>query len=318
MIYVLFVLGFVLLVVGAGWLVDGSLKLARHFGISELVVGLTVVSVGTSLPELVVNVNASMNGNAELAISNVLGSNIANVLLILGIAAVIRPLPIRDRTILSEIPICLVATLLVGFLANAALFSEFHVLSISRLDGVILLGFLALFLGYVYRTAQEGFPKIAAEQAPARSLAAPTLGIFAGVAALAVGGEWVVSGALAIVEDMGVSESLVGLTVVALGTSAPELAASARAAYRGNADLAVGNVIGSNIFNFLWVLGISALIRPLPFLLVSNTDLMMVIFSSALLLLSMAVGRPNTVDRWEGGFFLAVYAAYLAFLGVRG
>jgi cation:H+ antiporter len=316
--YLLFVLGFVLLVVGSGWLVDGSLKLARRLGTSELVIGLTVVSIGTSLPELVVNINASMNGNAELAISNVLGSNIANVLLILGLAAVIQPLPIRDRTILSEIPICLVATLLVGFLANAALFGEVHVLSISRLDAVILLGFFALFLGYVYRTAHDEFHREAAEPTPAQSLAAPAVRILAGVAVLAVGGEWVVSGALTIVESFGVSESLVGLTVVALGTSAPELAASVNAAYRGKADLAVGNVIGSNIFNFLWVLGISALIRPLPFDVVSNTDLVMVIVSSVLLLLSMTVGRINTVDRWEGGFFLAVYAAYLAFIGIRG
>ena len=128
----------------------------------------------------------------------------------------------------------------------------------------------------------------------------------------------VVRGALGIVESLGVSESLVGLTVVALGTSSPELAASVRAAYRGNTDVAVGNVIGSNIFNFLWVLGVSAAIQPLPFNLVSNTDIAMVIGSSALLLVAMAAGRPNTVDRWEGWFFLAVYAAYLAFLGVRG
>ena len=318
MTLLLFVLGFVLLLVGAGWLVDGSLKLARRFGVSDLVVGLTVVSIGTSLPELVVNVLASVRGNADLAIGNVLGSNIANVLLVLGVAAVIRPLPIRDRTMLSEIPICLAATLLVGFLANAALFSEVHVLSISRLDAALLLGFFGLFLGYVYRTAQDKVPDEVSTELPVQSLAASTRWILAGAALLALGGEMVVRGALGIVESLGVSESLVGLTVVALGTSSPELAASVRAAYRGNTDVAVGNVIGSNIFNFLWVLGVSALIQPLPFNLVSNTDIAMVIGSSALLLVAMAAGRPNTVDRWEGWFFLAVYAAYLAFLGIRG
>jgi cation:H+ antiporter len=316
--YLLFVLGFVLLVVGAGWLVGGSLKLARRLGVSELTIGLTVVSVGTSLPELVVNVLASLRGSEDLAIGNILGSNIANVLLILGVAGAIRALPIRDRTILSEIPICLAATLLVGFLANAALFDPVHVLTISRLDGLILLAFFGLFLGYVYRTSQDGLSEAESEPDPDYSSAAVAGRILAGALALALGGEWVVGGALEIVGRFGVSESFIGLTVVAIGTSAPELAASASAAYRGNADVAVGNVIGSNIFNLLWVLGVSALIRPLPFDLVSNTDLVMVIVSSALLLLAMAVGRPNTVDRWEGWCFLAVYAAYLGFLGVRG
>jgi cation:H+ antiporter len=316
--YFLFALGFVLLVLGAAWLVDGSLKLARQLGVSELAIGLTVVSVGTSLPELVVNVLASARGSADLAIGNVLGSNIANILLILGVASTVRELPIRDQTILSEVPISLAATLLVGFLANAALFSEVPVLSISRLDGVILLAFFGLFLCYVYRTAQHGVFEDHPEPAIRATPGATYLRILAGAVALMVGGEWVVGGALALSASLGVSESLVGLTLVAVGTSAPELAASATAAYRGNVDVAVGNVIGSNIFNFLWVLGVSALIRPLPFELVSNTDIVMVIVSSALLLLAMAVGRPNTVDRWEGWVFLGVYAVYLVFLGVRG
>jgi len=316
--YLFFALGFVLLVLGASWLVDGSLKLARQLGVSELAIGLTVVSVGTSLPELVVNVLASSRGSADLAIGNVLGSNVANILLILGVAAVIRELPIRDQTILSEVPISLAATLLVGFLANAALFSEVPVLSISRLDGVLLLAFFGLFLCYVYRTAQHGAFEEYPEPASTAKPIATYLQILVGAAALLVGGEWVVGGALALSASLGISESLVGLTLVAVGTSTPELAASATAALRGKVDVAVGNVIGSNIFNFLWVLGVSALIRPLPFTLVSNTDIVMVIASSALLLLAMAVGRPNTVDRWEGWVFLAVYAAYLVFLGVRG
>jgi len=316
-IYLLFVLGFVLLILGARWLIDGALKISRRFGISELAIGLTVVSIGTSLPELVVNVLASLRGSADLAIGNVLGSNIANVLLILGVAAAIRPLPIRDSTILSEIPICLAATLLVGFLANAPLFSTVQVLTISRLDGLVLLGFFGLFVAYVYRTGKDRMRE-SLRDAESDGHRGTILRVVGGMLALGLGGEWVVRGALAIIQSLGVSESLVGLTVVALGTSAPELAASAGAAYRGKADLAVGNVIGSNIFNFLWVLGVSSLIRPLPFDLVSNTDLVMVIATSALLVLAMAVGRPNTVDRWEGWLFLGVYAAYLVFVGIRG
>jgi cation:H+ antiporter len=317
-IYLLFVLGFVLLVFGAGWLIDGALKLARRLRASELAIGLTVVSIGTSVPELVVNVFASLRGNADLAVGNILGSNIANVLLILGVAGAIRALPIRDRTILSEIPISLAATLLVGFLANAALFGSVRVLTISRLDGLILLGFFGLFLGYVYRTGQDDVPEDGSKPRSVDSAAGIAIRILGGVFALTLGGECVVRGALAIIEIVGVSESLIGLTVVAIGTSAPELAASVSAAYRGNTDVAVGNVIGSNIFNLLWVFGVSALIRPLPFDLLSNTDLVMVVLSSALLLLAMAVGRPNTIDRWEGWLFLGVYGAYLAFLGVRG
>lgn len=313
----LLAMGFVLLVLGAGWLVEGALRLARRFQVSDIVIGLTVVSIGTSLPELMVNVLASLRGSADLAIGNVLGSNVANVLLILGVAATIRALPIRDRTILSEVPICLAATLLVGFLANTALFSETHLLSISRMDGLILLAFFGLFVGYVYRTAREGSLEVPETQ-DGSSLAGPLLRVVVGVVALGAGGEVVVRSALSLVASLGVSESLVGLTLVALGTSAPELAASVNAAFRGRADVAVGNVIGSNIFNFLWVLGVSALIRPLPFDLVSNTDLAMVIFSSAMLVMAMAVGRPNTVDRWEGWVFLGVYAAYLVFLGFRG
>jgi len=318
MILLLLASGFALLVIGAGWLVGGALALSRRLGVSELAIGLTVVSIGTSLPELVVNVIASTRGNAELAIGNVLGSNIANVLLVLGMAAVVRSLPIRDRTILSEIPIALAATLLVGFLANAALFNPVPVLSLSRLDGMILLGFFALFLGYVYRTAQEGVLEAAGDGPEAVGTGSALLRVGAGVVALAVGGEAVVEGALDVMARFDVSESFVGLTVVALGTSLPELAASVGAAWRGKADVAVGNVIGSNVFNFLWVLGVSALIRPLPFDLLSNTDLVMVIVSSALPLLAVAVGRANAIDRWEGGCFLAVYAAYLVFLTQRG
>ncbi len=318
MIYGLFLLGFVLLVFGARWLVDGALKLGRRTGVSELAIGLTVVSVGTSLPELVVNLLASLRGNADLAVGNILGSNIANVLLILGVSGAIRALRIRDRTILSEVPICLAATLLVGFLANAALFSPTHDLTISRLDGAILLGFFGLFLGYVYRTAEDGLSVETESGVWAPSTLATGFQILAGAGALALGGEFVVRGALSIAEVAGVSESFVGLTIVAMGTSAPELAASVSAAVRGNTDLAVGNVIGSNIFNLLWVLGVSALIRPLPFDIVSNTDLVMVVVSAAMLLVAMAVGRPNTVDRWEGWVFLGVYVAYIGVLGVRG
>jgi cation:H+ antiporter len=318
MVYALLLLGFALLVKGADLLVDGGSALARRSGASELAIGLTVVSVGTSLPELVVNVFASAQGNSELAIGNVLGSNVANILLILGVAALIRALPIHDSTILSEVPFSLAAALLVGFLANAALFSQLRVLSISRLDGLILFSFFGLFLLYVYRVSKrEGGSADDDPEDPGG--VAGWLRIVAGCAGLALGGRWVVDGALAASAHFGLSETFIGLTAVAIGTSIPELAASSVAAYRGKTDIAVGNVVGSNIFNLLWVLGASALIRPLPFDVVSNTDILMVIFSSTLLLGAVVVGRrPNTIERWEGGVFILVYGAYLAFLTIRG
>jgi len=317
MTYLLFALGFVLLLKGADLLVEGGSALARRFSVSELAVGLVVVAAGTSLPELVVSVFASAEGSSELAIGNVLGSNIANIFLILGLSALIRALRIQDSTLLSEIPFSLTATLLVAFLANAALFSQKHILSVSRLDAAVLLGFFVLFLGYVYREFRRD--ELSARDSPGKgSAGAAWSRVSAGVVALALGGHWVVDGALAVSAGLGVSESLVGLTIVAVGTSVPELAASGVAAYRGKADMAVGNVVGSNIFNLLWVLGVSALIRPLSFDVVSNTDILMVIFSNVLLLVAVAVGRRNTIERWEGALFLLVYGAYLTFVAIRG
>jgi len=316
MVYALFVLGFVFVLMGADLLVKGGARLARRLGVSELAVGLTVISMGTSLPELVVNLIASGQGSSELAIGNVLGSNVANVLLILGIASLVRELRIRDSTLLSEIPFSLAATLLVGFLANAALFGS-RELSISRQDGAILIWFFAMFLAYVARVAKHapGVGDIGPRGAvPAREIAR----VIAGAAALAVGGRWVVNGALAASQLLGLSETFIGLTVVAVGTSVPELGAVAVAAYRSKADMAVGTVVGSNIFNLLWVLGLSASVRPLPFDVVTNADILMIIFSSTLLLLAVIIGKPNTIERWEGATFLLVYAGYIRFLVLRG
>jgi len=318
MVYLLLLVGFVLLIKGADLIVDGGSRLARRFGVSELAVGLTIVSVGTSLPELVINIFASAQGSSELAIGNVLGSNVANILLILGVAALIRALPIRDSTVLSEIPFSLVAALLVGFLANAAIFDEPGAMRIGRPDGVIFLGFFGLFLVYVYRVSSA--TESPTEQGDAvSSTDRAWFKVVAGAAGLGLGGKFVVDGALAAAERFGLSETFIGLTVVAIGTSLPELVASSVAAYRGKTDIAVGNVIGSNIFNLLWVLGVSALIRPLPFDVVSNTDILMVIFSSTLLLGAIAIGRlPDTIERWEGGVFIIIYVGYLAFLFERG
>lgn len=317
--YVLFLAGFVVLIKGADVLVTASSSIAKRYSISDMVVGLTIVSVGTSLPELVVNIFSSLQGESELAIGNVFGSNVANLLLILGITAIICPLPIKRTTILTEIPFSLIATLLVGFLANAALIDNRTELYISRSDGFILLFFFVLFMAYIYNVAKTNKDETPEEEEiPSMPITKAVIYILLGIAGLFLGGKWVVDGAVEIARSFGLSESFIGLTIVAVGTSLPELVTSATAAYRRSIDIAVGNVVGSNIFNLLWILGISAVINPLPFDVVSNSDIAMMILASTLLVISMAIGRKNTIDRWNGILFLLVYAGYIYFLIQRG
>ncbi|MFT2010574.1 calcium/sodium antiporter [Pontibacter sp. 13R65] len=319
LIYILFILGFVFLIKGADILVAGSSSIAKRYNISDMVVGLTIVSFGTSLPELIINIIASMEGKSELAIGNIFGSNVANLLLILGITALICPLPIKRNTVLTEIPFSLIATLLVGFLANAVLFQGDKYLHISRSDGALLLFFFVLFMAYIYNIAKtNNDPEPDEDTGPVMSIQKSILYILLGVAGLFFGGQWVVDGAVEIARLVGMSESLVGLTVVAIGTSLPELVTSAMAAFRRNIDIAIGNVIGSNIFNLLWILGISAVINPLPFDVVSNEDIMMMIFASTLLIVAIPIGKKNAIDRWNGILFLLVYIAYIVFLVQRG
>ncbi len=300
-------------------LVSGASSVAKRFNISDMVVGLTIVSFGTSLPELIINIMSSMQGQSELAIGNVFGSNVANLLLIIGVTAIICPLPIQRNTILTEIPFSLIATLLVGFLANAVLFGDKTSLFISRVDGGILLFFFVLFMAYIYNIAKTNKDEVIEEDdEPMMSIPKSVLYMVLGGVGLFLGGKWVVDGAVSIAQSFGLSESFIGLTIVAIGTSLPELVTSAMAAFRRNIDIAIGNVIGSNIFNLLWILGISAVINPLPFNVVSNSDIMVMIFASTLLVVVIPIGKKNTIDRWNGIFFLAIYVAYIVFLIQRG
>lgn len=319
LLYFLFVVGFIFLIKGADILVSGASSIAKRYGLPDMVVGLTIVSFGTSMPELIVNVMSSLQGESELAIGNVFGSNVANLLLILGITALICPLPIKRNTILTEIPFSLIATLLVGFLANAALIDNRTELYISRTDGGILLFFFVLFMAYIYNIARTNKDEVLPEDIETEmTIGKSVLYIILGVTGLFLGGKWVVDGAVQIAQTLGMSESFIGLTVVAVGTSLPELVTSVMAAYRRNIDIAVGNVVGSNIFNLLWILGVSALISPLPFDVVSNSDIVMMILASTLLIITIPLGRKNTIDRWNGIIFLTVYVGYIVFLIQRG
>ena len=320
LVYILFVVGFVLLIKGADWLVSGSASVAKKYNISDLVIGLTIVSMGTSMPELIVNILASTSGASEIAIGNVVGSNIANILLILGVAAFIYPLTIKESTVMSQIPFSIIAILLVAFTANAPIFNPDYSLMISRLDGVVFILFFALFMVYIIKLAREGRADMI-EEAPDKILpmGKSILFILLGMVGLFLGGKWVVDGAIKIAEQFGLSQNLIGLTIVAIGTSLPELVTSAMAAYRKNTDIAVANVIGSNIFNLLWVLGISAMISPMKYDPVVNADIIVLLVATCLIIFSLMTGRAkNQIGKPTGIFFLACYIAYTAFLIYRG
>jgi len=314
---VLLVLGLGVLIKGADFLVKGASAVATRFGISALTIGLTVVSFGTSMPELLVSLTSGLQNKSDLAIANVIGSNIANVLLVLGFAAIIRPLPVRNSTVVSEIPFSLSAALLIGFLANAHLFSDRSELIISHIDGVILLFFFMLFMLYVYKTAGSGESTMR-EVSSSGTLARANASILTGAVGLYFGGQWVVDAAAGLAQYWGINDALIGLTIVAIGTSSPELVASAVAAYRNQTDIAVGNIVGSNIFNLLWVLGLTSTIVELPFEVISNLDLLVVIGSSAMIILALVFSRNNTMRRSHGILFVGLYIAYLAYAVVRG
>lgn len=318
MLYLLFVIGFVFLIKGADWLVDGGSALGRRLHISDLVIGLTVVAFGTSTPELFVNVIASIRGNADIAIGNILGSNIANIFLILGVAVLISPVTVGRGTVWKEIPLSLLAVLLLGVMANDRLIDQMDFAILSRSEGLVFLAFFLVFMFYTATIARriEGMDDLLPHKT--FSLWRAFLMVLAGIVGLALGGKWVVDGAVHIAEQAGVSQSMIGLTIVSIGTSLPELATSAVAAYKKNVEIAVGNIVGSNIFNIFMVLGVSAVIKPLPFPAAANMDIGVVIFASLLLFLFMFIGKRHTLDRKEGLVFLFLYLVYIGFTVYRG
>ena len=318
LVYILFIVGFVILIKGADLLVQGASSIGRKFNVSSIVIGLTIVSFGTSLPELLVNLIASYENTPDIGVGNILGSNVANILLILGIAALINPLPITRNTYFIEVPFSLTATLLVGFLANASMFGKTNDFIISRYDGMILLFFFVLFMGYVYVVSKQRKSEFSNEDLPDMSMHKSILLIIIGMVGLYFGGRWVVDGAVSLASSFGMSESFIGLTIIAIGTSLPELVTSAMAAYKKDTDIAVGNVVGSNIFNLLWILGLSATIKPIPYDVISNSDIFMIIASSTALILAVVVGKKPIISRWEGFFFLIAYCWYIIFLIERG
>ncbi len=322
---VLFIAGFLFLIKGANVLVDGSSSIARKFGLSTFFIGLTVVAFGTSTPELVVSVMADIKGSTDIALGNILGSNISNSLLILGISAIIAPLAVKKTTIIKEIPFLLLSILAVVILANDILIDGFAPNGLTRIDGLILILFFSIFIYYTFGISREKdniyqktIGSLKEEKPELYSAGVSTLKIIFGMIGLAIGGQWIVNGAISISGYFGLSETLIGLTVVAIGTSLPELAASVVAARRGSTDIAVGNVIGSNIFNLLWVLGLSSVISPMSYVAELNIDFAMLFGITIILLVVIYVGKKNIIGRYEGLFLFFLYLGYMTFIIYRG
>lgn len=313
----LFAVGLVILIFGADSLVRGASSIAKAYGLSALFIGLTIVSFGTSMPELVVNVVASFRGSSDIAIGNILGSNVSNILLILGISASIYPLTVRKGTITKAIPFSFLAVAILFILVNDALFEDTSLSILSRGDGLILLSIFVVFLYYTFGISKTT-DSTKDNTIKKYKYFVSTSMIVGGIVGLAVGGQMLVEGAIGIANFFGLSEALIGLTVVAIGTSIPELATSAIAAMRRQSDIAVGNIIGSNVFNILWILGISSVIRPLTFSVQLNFDIIVVMAITILLITMMFVGKRNILQRWQGTTLVSLYIVYLIYLVLRG
>jgi cation:H+ antiporter len=311
--YLLFLPGFYLLIKGADILVEGASSLAKRLKVSDLVIGLTIVAFGTSAPELAVNILASYKGQTDIAISNVLGSNIANILLILGVSSIIRNVTVKENTVWKEIPFSLLAAIIVFLQANDVFFEADTKNQISRNDGLEMLAFFIIFLYYIFSIAKE--ENIFEDEIPKLqlSLGKSIIYIIIGLILLPLGSDWVVNGAVRVAKFFGISEAYIGLTIVAIGTSLPEMATSIVALYKKNSGISIGNVVGSNIFNVFLILGISSVIRPLEFSTKNNVDVVMTVLASLILFFSLFVGKKHEVERSQGILFLLIYIIYLIF-----
>ncbi len=315
MIYLALTLGFVFLTLGAHWLVDGGSSLGKRFNIPDIVIGLTIVSIGTSAPELVVSLIASIKGSTDLAITNVIGSNIFNTLLIIGLAAVFYPIAVNRNTLRWELPLSMLASVLLILFAWDIIPTGGRPQAIVRLDGMIFLVFFCAFLYYNYFTARKTNRTDGDDikiMGPVKSV----LFILLGIGFLYAGGRAVVYGAVEVARQLGVSEKTIGLTIVAIATSLPEVITSAVAAIKKNSDIAIGNALGSNIFNIWFVLGISALVHPLP---VNNNllpDTGVSVLSNVLIFFLIVASPRGTrsIGRFQGLFLILVYLAYMYYV----
>lgn len=324
---ILFLIGGLLLILlGANGLTDGASALAKRFNIPNIVIGLTIVAFGTSAPELAVSVSSALKGSADIAVGNVVGSNIFNALMIVGCTAMFAPIVVQRNTLLKEIPLCILASVALLVMGNDVLLDRAVENVIGITDGLILLCFMAIFLSYTFAIAKKAPQPLSPEEGGSSStieeeteikdmpLWRSLLYIVGGLAGLIWGGQLFVDGASGVARSLGVSESVIGLTLVAGGTSLPELATSIVAALKKNPEIAIGNVVGSNLFNIFFVLGCSASITPLHLTGITNLDLLVLVGSSILLWLFGVFFGKRTITRVEGGVLMACYVGYTAWL----
>jgi cation:H+ antiporter len=305
------IFGLLILIKGADWLVKGGSSLAKKYHLSDLAIGLTIVAFGTSAPELVVNGYSAYNNQSDLVLGNVIGSNNFNLFIILGLAGLITPITVKSSTVWKEIPISFLAVILLFVLANDFLSASNA--SLSRLDGMLLLTGFCLFLYYVYKQLKTD-PTESEEVGKKMSWLKIWLLIIIGIVGLVVGGQLAVTKSVEIASELGVSAKVIGITILAAGTSLPELATSVVAAIKKNNDIAVGNIIGSNIFNFLFIISVSSFVRPINFNLKFNIDLYILSAGTLFLFIAMFTGVKKKLDRWEAGVLFIIYTFYLIYL----
>lgn len=310
--------GLVLILLGANGLTDGAASVAKQFRIPSIVIGLTIVAFGTSAPELTVSVSSALKGSADIAIGNVVGSNIFNTLMIVGCTALFAPIAITRNTLKKEIPLCILSSVALWVCANDVFLNHSAENILNRADGLLLLCFFAIFMGYTFAIAfpsgQASAEGSGEEEIKLLPWWKSVIFIFGGLAALVYGGQLFVNGATGIARSLGVSESVIGLTLVAGGTSLPELATSIVAALKKNPEIAIGNVIGSNLFNIFFVLGCSASITPLHLTGITNFDLLALVMSGILMWFFGLFFAKRTITRMEGGILVLCYVAYTAYL----
>lgn len=311
----LLVIGFMLLLKGADFLVDGASNIAKKFNIPEIVIGLTIVSIGTSMPELIVSTASAISGHSDMAVGNIVGSNLANLLMILGICAIIKPLVFKKETKFIEDLMALFVTITLLVLGN----NSIGINMITRKEGIFLIILCALFIIYNIVMAKKGNEfddntLIIIEDKKKISTFKSIFAIILGILALKFGGDFVVDGSTYIAKVMGISEKMIGLTILAISTSLPELITSVTATRKGEVDMAIGNVIGSQIFNIVLIIGVCAIITPINYSVSYNKDLTILIASSILFVLFPFIGKKDEMTKVNGILFLTIYAMYMIYL----
>lgn len=307
------IIGFIPLIFGATWLVNGASAIAKKRNISNLVIGMTIVAFGTSSPELVVNVLSAISGNSGFSFGNVVGSNIINILVILGISALIYPIFVKSPTIRIEIPLCFLSALVLLVIANDSFLDNTANSAISRTDGLILIGFFFIFLYYSYFAMKNGNDEHAINLKEMKTGKSIFL-VIIGMVLLAIGGQLIVYFASAFAKDYGISDRIIGLTILSFGTSLPELSTSVVAALKKNVDISIGNIIGSNLFNTFLILGVSATIRPITLDKGAGLDLWINVLATLLVFVFVFTRKGRMIDRLEGSLMVALYIGYLYFV----